>query len=219
VAKKIFFILLYLPAFFSSAQQQDAVVWASLNVEKKINKHFSGTFFNQYILNQNLSELGLYFYDAGITYKYNSNFSAALNARFSNARNLDNFYEQRHMLYADIAYAKGFGKFGVTARTRLQRQYYNGLFDGESVREPKTFSRNKVTLRYRYNWYWSFYAAEEIFYRTEKNEISVWRTSAGIYYQFNLKNKIEVSYAVQQQDNTENPRTDFITGINYYYRF
>ena len=219
VLRRIFFLFLFLRSFFSFAQQKDAVLWVSLNVEKKFNKHFSGTFFNQYILNQNLNELGLYFFDVGVNYKYNNNFSASANYRFSNSRNLDNFYEQRQMIYADVAYAKGFGKFGLNARTRLQRQYYSGVFNSESFRVPKNYSRNKLTLRYRYNWYWSAYLAEEIFYRMDKSEISAWRTSAGIYYQFNLKNKVEISYAIQQQDNVENPRTDFISGINYYYRF
>jgi hypothetical protein len=210
---------MFLSAFSSSAQQKDAGLWMSLNVEKKINKHFSVTFLNQYILNQNLHELGLYFFDAGLNYKYNDNFSAAANYRFSNARNLDNFYEQRQMFYADVSYAKGFGKFGITARARLQKQYYPQLFNEESYRKPKTYSRDKLTLRYRFNWYWSVYAAEEIFYRMDKGEIAAWRTSAGVYYQFNLKNKIEISYGVQEQSNVQNPYTNFITGINYYYRF
>ena len=65
-ARKIIFLVFFLPSFFSFAQQKDAVLWTSLNVEKKINKHFSATFLNQYILNQNFHELGLYFFDAGL---------------------------------------------------------------------------------------------------------------------------------------------------------
>ena len=217
--RKIIFLFLVTNSFYSSAQQQDAALWASLNAEKKISKHFSGTFFTQYIVNQNLHELGLYFFDAGVNYKFDNNFSASADYRFSNSRNLDNFYEQRQMFYADLSLAKGFGKFGITARTRIQRQYYSGVFNSDSFRLPKNYSRNKLTLRYRYNWYWSAYLAEELFYRLDKSIINAWRTSAGIYYQLNLKNKIELSYAVQQQDNVPNPRTDFITGINYYYRF
>lgn len=214
-----FFAVFVFPLVVGAQVQKDAVLWISLNAEKKINKHFSGTFFIQNIFNQNLNELGAVFFDVGLGYRYNNHFSASGNYRLTDRRNLDNFYEQRQSFYADATAEKSFDRFKLTIRTRFQRSFYGTSLSENVYRQPKNYSRNKLSLRYRINWYWSVMAAEELFYRFDKNTIRAWRTSAALSHQFNLKNRIEFAYMIQQEDNVASPETDFISAVSYYYKF
>lgn len=200
-------------------QQKDAVLWTSIQIEKKITRHFSATLFNQYSFNQNVSELGYMFVDAGVVYKYNSNLSASVNYRFAEVKNLANNYEDRQSLYADLAYSKGVGNFSFGFRTRYQVIYY-GLNLENNYRDNRKFSRNKFTLRYKIDARYSVYVSEEQFFRWNTVDKTVaWRTSCGLFYQFNLYNRIELFYFIQNQVNRIRPRTDYVSGITYYYKF
>lgn len=202
-----------------SAQQNDAVLWGSLQIEKKISKHFSIAFFNQYIINQNYAELGAFFFDGSLAYKYNSYFSISANYRFINARNRDNFYRNRQQWYIDLAYIKGYGKFSANLRARYQVQYY-GLSLEDNYKSTGIYNRNKLTIRYKLNGYYSVFVSEELFYNLRPiYQLEAYRTFVGLTKQFNLHHKVELSYGIQQQVNLKNKRTDFISGIAYYYRF
>ncbi len=201
------------------AQQEDAAGWLTLSVEKKLNRHFSLGFLNQYAFNQNYSETGYFFFDGGLEYKYNDHVSVSLNYRLNNFRNRDNFYEERNSWYADLSLSKGFGPFSLGWRSRYQRQYYGGFFS-ENARSPLVVNRNRFTLRYKINWYYSLFVSEELFTRFYPEwQLTSWRTTAGFSRQWNLHHKVELTYAIQQQVNRKSKRRDFITGLAYYYKF
>ncbi len=216
-----FYFLIFLCSGISKAQQKDAVFWGGVNFEKKLSKRFSVSLFNQYALNQNLAELGYYFFDVGINFKYNDHVSLSGNYRLSEIRNLDNFYNDRQVLYGDLSYSKGFGNFSFALRTRYQQSYYGLSFtESENYKRNKNFSRNKITIKYKLNRIYSFYISGEQYYRwNNKNRTEAWRSGIGVYYQFNLYNRIELYYLIQQQVNLKNPQTDYISGITYYYKF
>jgi len=217
--KLIFLSLVLVLTGQVSARQKDAVGWLTIAGEKKFRNGWSVTGMNQYIFNQNYSELGLYFFDSGINFKYNDHWAISGNARLSNARNLDNFYENRTMIYSDLSYTKGFGKLGISVRTRLQRQYYGLGFAENTNRDPRNISRNKMTIRYRLDGYWTAYLNAELFYRFDKNVFNATRYGGGIYYQVNLHHRLEIYYLLQMNQHSSSPRNDYISGLSYAYRF
>lgn len=215
----LFMVCMLLYGNAASAQQQDAVGWATLSAEKKINQHVSVTFLNQYVFNQNVAELGLFFFDGGINYRLNNHIAVSANYRFIQVRNRDNFYNNRQQWYLDLSFSKGIGRFWLNFRSRYQQQFY-GLSFTDNYKPNSYYSRNKLTLRYKISWYYSLLMSEELFYRLANiSGFDAHRTSIGISRQLNLHHRLEFSYALQQQMNQKNKRTDFITGITYYYKF
>ncbi|MBX7108662.1 MAG: DUF2490 domain-containing protein [Chitinophagales bacterium] len=192
-----------------------------LNIEKKISRSFSLTLFNQAIFNQNLAELGTCLIDAGINYKLNRNFTLGLDYRFVLSRNLNNAYDNRQLLMADIAYTKGFHNFSLTARVRFSSQYYDQL-TAENYRPAAFYNRDKLTLRYRISYFLSPYVSGEIFYplnNAERNGIDRFRGSAGFFYNFNDHLRSEWYYTISPGFNRKTNNTVYAAGSTWYYRF
>lgn len=216
----IVFILFLIIENKSVAQvQKDGVLWVSLNVEKKINKRLSATFFNQNSFNQNLRELGSIFGDVGLSYKINKNIALAGNYRFVKARNLDNFYNDLQRFYSDITFSKGYNKFYFQFRTRIQSQLYGqNLFD--TYKLDKNFIRNKLIVKYNLNGLYSLHVGAEQFLRLNQiNRTQAYRFDVGITYKIDKKNKLDFYYMNQFLVNTKYPRIDFIYGVTYSFKF
>ncbi len=213
--------LLVLMHIFVYAQQEDAVLLGGINIEKKFDKKTSFTLFNQYAFNENYSELAYFLFDGGLTYRLTRNISFGVNYRFSEIRNLQNFYQDRQTIYGDISYSKGIDDFSIALRTRYQVNYYGlSLQETENYKSNKHFLRNKATLRYKLNPDNTIFVSCEQLYRFDlKDKTDAWRTGAGISHQFNLHHRIELSYSVYQKVNTKSPDTDYVTSLMYYFRF
>lgn len=201
--------------------QKDFRGYLGLNIEKKLSRSFSISIFNQNIFNQNLSELGTSFIDIGLTYKLNRNISFGADYRFIKHRNISNFYDTRQMLLADVTYSKGFSKFSLSARVRFQNQYYDQI-TGENYKPWSAYNRDKLTLRYKINYYLVPYISGEIFYplnNTERKGIDRLRASAGFFYNFNDHLRSEWYYAVSEGLNRKTNNTTYAAGTTWYYRF
>ncbi len=201
------------------AQQNDAVFTIGINIEKKFTKKMSLSLFNQYGFNENGSEPGYIIFDGGVNYRINRNFSIGANYRLLESRNLNNFYEERQFLYGDISFAKSKGRFSIALRTRYLTKYYSFNLN-ENAKSNKHYLRNKATIKYALNENNTvFFSEEQIFRFDTKNQTEQWRSVIGLYHSFNLKNRIELTYAINQQVNNSGPDTDFISGVTYYFKF
>ncbi len=207
--------------FSSFSQQQDAVFWGGVGIQKMVSKRFSVNVFNQYTFNQNYTELGNFYFDIGFNFKINNNFSVSGNYRFIQSRNLDNFYTDRQRLYGDLSYRKSFGNFSVSFRTRFQSQYYGLSFiEHENYKPNRYYSRNLLTLRYKLNYTYSLYVSREQFFHWNTiNKTDSWRTSIGAYYTIDMYKKIALFYTLQQSINVKYKKNNYITGVSYYYKF
>lgn len=192
-----------------------------LNIEKKISRSFSLTLLNQEIFNQNLSELGTSLLDVGINYRLNRHVAFGMDYRFISHRNLNNSYEKRQLLLADISYSKGFQNFSFSARVRFSNQYYDQL-TAENYRPAAAYNRDKLTLRYRISYYLTPYVSGEIFFplnNTERNGINRFRGTGGFFYTFNDHLRSEWYYAVSVGFNRKTNNTVYAAGSTWYYRF
>ena len=201
--------------------QKDLQGIIGINIEKKISRSFAVSLFSQQSFNQNLAELGTSFIDIGLSYKLNRNITFGADYRFIKHRNLNNFYDNRQLLLADVTYSKGFNKFSFSARVRFQNQYYDQIAE-ENYKPWSAYNRDKLTLRYKLNYYIVQYLSAEIFYpfnNTERNGIDRLRGTAGIFYNFNDHLRSEWYYAISQAFNRKTNNTIYAIGTTWYYRF
>lgn len=208
-------------AFAAKAQQRDAGFTGAISIEKKFTKRTSVTFFNLYGLNENGTELGYMILDAGLNYRIDRNFTLGMNYRFGEVRNLQNFYEERQYLYGDIAWAKGWGDFGISLRTRYMTKYYGwGMEDGNNYRASKHYLRNRAAIKYDLDHNNEiFISAEQIFRTDQYDHTENWRYGTGISHRFDQRNRIQFTYTIDRSVNTSRKEIQFISGVTYFYRF
>jgi hypothetical protein len=217
---RIQFILLFL---FTRAfsQVNDAGLWASLNAEKKITPRLSITLSEELRMNENVTEIGTYFTDAGVTYKIGKLFKVSVDYRFTQKRRLDDSYSKRHRLYLDLSARKKFKPVIITFRTRFQTQYAD-IYSSTDGKIPEYYSRNKLTFKFDPDKKFVPYVYSEIFTPLNKSTglcIDNARYCAGVEYEFNRMHKVDVFYLVQKEYNVNDPETDFVAGIGYYLTF
>ena len=104
---------------------------------------------------------------------------------------------------------------------RFQNQYYPDFF-GENYKQNIAYNRDKLTLRYRINYYLVPYVWGEIFYplnNPHRNKIDRIRGNVGFYYIFNDHLRSEWYYTIAQELNQKNKKTVYAAGMAWYYRF
>lgn len=213
----IFFIL------FGSVQAQNQIDFRSLlsiNVQKKISRRVSGTGMIAAFQTYDFQELGFGFLDAGVKYKVSNGIGINANYRAMIKKNLDNYYDYRPMLYADIDFSKGIKRWVLGGTARFQGYYYGQIFDG--FRRPAYYNRDKINLKYRLNYYWQPFTEVEAFFplnNPKRRTIDQIRFSLGFCYTFNDYLKVEIFERVQQQLNRYPANTYFLTAMNWYVRF
>jgi hypothetical protein len=215
----LFFNCVFFLKVFS--QENDAGLWGSLNMEKKINPVLSMTLSEEIRMNENITEPGTVFTDAGINYKIGKLLRISLNYRFILKRSLDDSYSKRHRLYLDIAIRKKIKPIVISLRTRFQSQLTD-FYTSADGKVPEYYSRNKLTLKLDLDKKYRPYLCSEMFTPLSKNARIILdnaRYCAGIEYEFNRMHAVDVFYLIQKEYNVNDPRIDFITGIGYYLTF
>lgn len=204
-----------------SGQQKDFQGIVGIGLEKKISTSFSLTLYNQELLNQNLAELSSAYIDAGITYKLNRNLSFGANYRFLQQRDLNNIYHPRQMIYSDVTYGKSFKKFSAALRTRIQNSYYSLLINDTKLTSV-AYNRDRLTIRYRCNYYFSPFVYGELWYPINhqiQNKIDRVRGALGFNYSFNNHFKTQLYYSITQELNQPNKKTNYAMGAALYLKF
>jgi hypothetical protein len=219
--KKGLFILFF--ALSSSVFGQNQVDFRSMlsvNVQKKINRRVSATCIVAEFQTYDFQELGFAFVDAGFKYKLSNSFGINANYRYFLKKNLDNFYVNHPMLYVDLDYSKGIKRLTIGATSRLQGFYYGKIIDG--YRNPSYYSRNRLNLKYRLNYYWQPFTEVEIFIplnNPKRQSLDQIRYNLGFCYTFNDYLKVEIFERIQQQMNRAPSNTYLLTAMNWYVRF
>jgi hypothetical protein len=204
----------------STGQQKDFVGLTGIKIEKKISRSFDVGISHQSMFNQNLAERWMSFEDLSLGFRINRHWSTELHYRYIRFRNRDNFYDTRQLFYHTITYSHSWKKFSISIRNRFQKLSFSEPFD-EGFRPSRWYNRDKLTMRYRINYYWSPFLAYETFIpisNPERKKMDQWRGSAGITRSFNDRLRMDLYYQIQQQINRPPPKTFFLVGVNFYYQ-
>ncbi|MEP7264114.1 MAG: DUF2490 domain-containing protein [Bacteroidota bacterium] len=218
---KYFLFLFCLSAFYGNAQVNDAGVWTSINIEKKIAKGFTAGLSQEFRFNENVSELGTAFTEVSVEHKIIKRLSFGIGYRFIQSRNLDDSYSLRHRLLADLSYRYKIKKVGIALRERFQSQVKDIQY-GEDGFAPVHYLRSKLNIKYAPEKKYAPWISAEVFYQLNNNkgnEIDNIRYTAGVDYDFNKRHSISLFYLINKEVNTSDPLTEYISGLSYKYSF
>lgn len=191
-----------------------------IHVEKKISSAWSATFMGAGTLTYDFQELGFAWADVGIKYRISRHLGVNLNYRPLLSRNLRNYYRLRQILYADIDFSWNRRRWSFGGTARMQQSGFTDFF--ESGRSARWYSRNKINVRYKVDYYWQPFAEAELFipvnHPTRKRP-DQWRFGIGVFYTINRNLKVELSEQIQQQINRAPQNINYLTALNWFYRF
>ena len=207
-----------LPLF---AQEQDAGLWMSVQVEKRLNRSLSASFSEEVRLRENLTEVGTIFSDIGLEYRFWNRFRIGGHIRFIEKRRLDDTYEASFRSYIDLSYREKLKPVQFILRLRFQTQYAPPF---EIPDEPgaENYSRIKLTVKLDLNKRVEPYLYAESFIHLNSWEgmlFDAMRYCGGVEYAVTRMHRVDLFYLIQQEYQVKNPETDFIIGINYTFVF
>lgn len=203
-----------------TAQINDAGLWTSISLEKKISKRISLEASEELRFNENISELGTFFTEIGPQFKVYKGLNAGISYRFIQKRRLDDSYSVRHRINTDLSYRFKIKDFTLSLRERYQVQYGENYFTGENETANTTL-RSKLSLKYRINKKWDATVFGEMFNPLFEGEtyISDIRIGSGIDYQIIKPLGVEVFYLINKELNVSDPTTDYVGGLGITYSF
>lgn len=224
--KKTACSVLFLFLLFSSSRTfaqivNDAGLWATINVEKKLKNNISVFLSEEYRLRDNFTRTNLFYTDLGVAIKPFSFLKVSLAYRSIQKHLIDNTFSYRHRLMLDISFKKKLGAFALSYRHRLQSEVRN-VYTSENGTIPEWYSRNKFEVKYDLNKPISPYVAVEFRYQI-KNPRAIesdktWhrnRYTVGLDYKMNDRNSFGLYYLVQQEYNVSSPQNLYIVGLEY----
>lgn len=206
---------------FAQVTQRDMQAMGSINASHAFNQSWSFSIMAQALLNQNLSELWIANGDIGVGYQFNSNWKAEMHFRAIKFRTPDNDYQNRNLIYNTLTYTNSWGKWSIALRNRLQQLTYEDHFN-DSFKGPLWYNRDRLTLKYRIDYYWAPYLSLETFVplnHSTRSGIDQWRYAAGVVRTFNDRFKIDLRYQIQNQLQRSVHRINYLTAINCYIKF
>lgn len=202
---------------FVFAQVNDAGLWLSFNFTKKINPAWSVTLSEELRMDENITEAGTVFSDAGINYKINNRFRVSANYRYINKRRPDVSYDKRHRYYFDFSYRDKFSRIATILRVRYESQYKD-VFSSSKGFVPENHLRGKLTFKFDLDKKYTPYLYSEIFMplnNPKVKSIDNGRYCAGIEYKFSRVHTLDAFYMIQQEYHVKNPKRDYIIGLGY----
>jgi len=215
--KIFFFFFLFLAFLLSSfSQTQDAGLWSSLTIEKEFTKKISVSLSEEFRFNENITELGSFFTDAGIAFKLNGDIKVSGCYRLISKKPLENYYSIRHRIYVDLALRKKIKKLTPGLRIRIQEQQADIYSSDEGI-IPEWYLRPKVALRYNMKGKWASYLSSEWFYHVSKKMLDNFRFTVGVERKITGNLDLDLFFLHQQEVNVKNPTYDYIWGIGLNY--
>ncbi|MCX6294931.1 MAG: DUF2490 domain-containing protein [Bacteroidetes bacterium] len=203
----------------------DAGLWCTFNVDKKLNKKFGLFLTEEYRMRENFTRSNLFYTDLGFTYKPADFLKISLAYRCIEKFQIDNTISFRHRGMLDISLKKKFGKVALSYRQRIQAEVRD-VYSSDIGSLPEWFSRNKFELKYDLDKPITPYLAVEFRYQfnnpraVEGNKLwSRNRYFVGLDYKRNDKSTFGLYYMIQQEFNISAPQNQYIIGLEYSLSF
>ena len=201
-------------------QEKDAGLWTSFSFEAKVVKKLTASLEQGFRFNENISELGQIYTEAGLDYKLSKHFGVAASYRFIQKRKVEDYYSYVNRFTIAVKYEKKWKPYQLKFKSSLQDQYADiGRATDGGI--PEFYWRNKVSFSREMEKPYSPYIYAELFSLLDYPRAYAFagvRCAAGIEYAFTKHHKIELYYMIQKELNVSNPKTDFILGFGYSYK-
>ena len=131
------------------------------------------------------------------------------------------FWSTRHQAYIALTLKQKLGGFIISDRIMPQIDYTD-VYSSKDGMMPNYHLRNKLTIKYNHYSRLTYYIASEIYYKinlSKENRFDRVRYFAGVFYELNKRNEIELYYLIESNFNNTNPTRNFATGIGYAHEF
>ena len=206
---------------FGYSQVNDAALWTSVSLEKKISQKLTVNLSEEIRFNENISEFGMALTELGAEYRFYKAFTLGASFRFAQKRRVDDFYSIRYRYSFDLSYKHKIKKMSITLAEKYQLHYAD-VNSSENGKVPERFLRTKLTFKYDLEKKYTPYASCELFYLIGSpvgNEFVTVRYEAGFKYAFNKKASLDLYYMIDKEIHVNDPLTSYITGIGFNYSF
>lgn len=221
MSKIVHRIVLFSTCFFvffqAKTQVNDAGLWLSVDVEKKITQKFSAQFSHALRYNENISELGTSFSEIGLSYKIIKPLSFGAVYRFAQRKRVDDFYSNRHRYAFNVVYRLKISQFKLNFREQYQSSYKD-IGTSETGSIPTNHFRSKITIAYDLEKKYTPYVSYELFYEIGEY-IDNMRYKGGVEYEINKFHTVEMYYMLDKEMNVKNPWTNYVIGLGYNLTF
>jgi hypothetical protein len=212
--------LVFLAGITTQAQVNDAGLWTSLSLEKRLNKKFSVELNQEVRLFENLSEVGSFYTEIGASYRLSKIFEASAGYRFINKRRLDDSYSIRHRFLVNLNARKKWGQVSSALRVRYQSQYRD-VNSSEDGRIPENYLRTKLTFKYDLNKRYQPVLSGETFFHLNHEEgvlMDGYRIGAALEYDLSKRSDVELGYLIDREVQRNNPWTNYVITLSWNYR-
>lgn len=207
--------LLVLVPLLGSAQVNDAGMWTSISLEKKLADKLYLDAAGELRLNENFSEVGTMYSEASIAYRFSKSFEASAGYRFIAKRLIDDSYGIRHRYLVNLSYKTKINKWMSTIRARYQSQY-SDINRSDDWQVPEDYLRTKWTIKYDTDKDWRpFFSTETFFYLSKMDGIlfKEYRIAAGFDYKLNKKTDLTLGYLIDREVQTSDPWTNYVVTV------
>jgi hypothetical protein len=223
VKSRFIYIVLFLVCLNSVSGQviNDAGLWTTFNVEKKLNKKVSFFLTEEFRMRENITRLNLFYTDLGFSYKPKDFVKLSLSYRNIEKYNWDNTFSFRHRITFDIVLKTKLEKIGLSYRHRLQTEYRDIKTSANGMM-PEWFSRSKFEAKYDLGSRVTPYISVELRYQLsaprQVESDGTWhriRYAGGLNYELNKRNTLGAYYLIQNEFNVSSPQNQYIIGLEY----
>lgn len=223
--KHFIFTLVFLGHFIGAYSQveQDAGLWTTFTIQKRITKKISIVVDQEFRLRENFQRINLFYTNAGIDYKINKNIKLSPSYRAIQKMRLDNTVSHRHRLSMDATIKKKFNKITLAERVRYQIEVQDFLTSRKG-HLPEQFLRFKTDLKYDLGSKITPFVSCELRYQIRSwrgndmyynNRFHRIRNIVGADYEINNKHNITLYYLIQNEFNVPDIENIYIIGLAY----
>lgn len=217
----IFFTIISMGVFAQSTS--DAGLWSTFTIQKDLTKKFTLAIDQECRLKENYSRVNLFYTNIGLSYKIRKGLKVELAYRSIEKIRLDKSVSFRNRIQLDLTYKIKGEKLTFSQRLRLQTEVQD-YFTSVKGKLSEQFLRYKMDLKFDLGKKLFPYISTELRYqisspRGQGPDFDFgWhriRNIAGVEYEINKKNIINLYYLVQSEFGLPNPENIYITGIQY----
>jgi hypothetical protein len=202
-------------------EEQDAVMWTTVNLEKKLNRKFSLQLTEEFRLRDNLRRLNLFYTDISLNWKTSDWLKTSLSYRWINKYQPEGFFSYRHRLSFDVIFRKKAADFILSYRHRIQAEVRD-IGKSADGHVPEWYSRSRFEIKYNGGSRYQPYASLELRYqlRNPREQISdgYWhrnRYALGLQYEIDKNRNIGFYYLIQREFNISDPQQLYVIGLEF----
>jgi hypothetical protein len=210
-------------SFCYAQTENDAGLWTTFTVQKKITKKLALVIDQEFRLRENFQRINLFYTNLGVDYKVNKYFKLSPSYRAIQKIRLDNTVSHRHRLSMDATIKKKFNKITLAERVRYQIEVQDYLTSRKG-HLPEQFLRFKTDLKYDLGSKFTPFISCELRYQIRSwrgndmyynNRFHRIRNIIGVDYEMNNSHNFTLYYLIQNEYNIPDIENIYIIGLAY----